>query len=150
MHCASVPSATQSHGRPGGISTVLTELPQESTEQPDASPAKICNTAWYLHPVTGIQREAIRLVHCIGLNRSLILAYIFTMCRVIFSSRINQTMPIESVYPQKSYAENIYCKIQLNYFKLNQMWQTSDHTKVFAFFKLYVCSGFVKTRAVLF
>lgn len=61
MHCASAPSATPSHAGPGGISAVLTELPQESTEQPDASPGKTWNVAGYLHPVTGIQRGATRL-----------------------------------------------------------------------------------------
>lgn len=89
VHGTSAPSATQSHGGPGGITTALTELPQESTEQPDASPGKTWNVAGYLHPVTGIQRAATRLVQCSGLNRSLVCACVFIMSRGIFHSRIN-------------------------------------------------------------
>lgn len=62
MHCASAPSATPSHGGPGGIAAALTELPQESTEQPDASPGKTWNVAGSLHPVAGIQRGATALL----------------------------------------------------------------------------------------
>lgn len=89
VHCTSAPSATESHGGPGGISTALTELPQESTEQPDASPGKMWNVAGYLHPMTGIQRGAVRLGQCLGLNRSLIRACVFIMCSGIFHVRIN-------------------------------------------------------------
>lgn len=68
---------------------MLTELPQESTEQPDASPRKIYDIAWYLQPVTGIQREAIRLVQCLRLKRILILAYILPIRSMIFPLGIN-------------------------------------------------------------